>query len=312
MKLKPLLVIVLSFLALATSAKETIIKGKINGKLPETLYYTAPVNGALGFHLYYTAKVDAMGKFEIKADLAEISFIDIYYNYQPAGALIALPGVSYGVTINESSGKVTHSITGSTIAEAQTWYSSVVNNHREAVFIDLAMMLAKLETAKAITEEAKVLENRDAAAIKKLYDNKAISNELYTLLLNERSYLYATSLGYAFLLKHIFAMRETTPPDLAEFAGAWSALYKRHNPANSAISKYPWGNYFLDMYKNYKLYESVGFDGKKFLSRIILKLEKEIWLSSLLKMPNTIMLQNFMKTHLVAKKKKRYWQKWLT
>lgn len=248
------------------SAKTTTLKGKINGALPETLYYTAPVNGALGFNLYYTAKVDAQGNFEIKADLAETSFIDVYYNYQFAGALIAMPGASYSITITESEGKVTHAISGSTITEAQTWYSSVVNNHREAVFLDLAMELAKLETAKAITEEAKTLENRDAVTLKKLYDTKAISNALYTMILKERSYFYSASLGYAFLVKHIYAERETTPPNLTEFDMAWAALYKKHSPADDSISKYPWGYNFLEMYKNYKLYESVRFDGKKILN----------------------------------------------
>ena len=256
-----LLLLLFCFTAFSTIAKPVIIKGKINGKHPKDLYYTAPVNGSLGFNLYYTAKVDAKGNFEIKADLTETTFIDIYYNYQPAGALIVAPGSSYSIVINEADGKVNHVIKGPN-AEAQKWYTGVINDHRESVFINLGMKLAKLETPSAITEETKTLESTDVAAITKLYESKAISKQLYTILLTERSYLYAASVGYAILVKHIYAERDPANPDMSEFDSLWKTNYTSHSPADPLVSKSPWGTYFLDGYKNYKLYESIGFDGK--------------------------------------------------
>ena len=196
--MKSKLLLLLCYLTAFTAiAKPVTIKGHINGTHPKDVYYTAPVNGALGFNLYYTARVDAKGDFEIKAELSDPTFIDIYYNYQPAGALIVAPGLTYNVTINEAEGKINHIITGPN-DEVQNWYTSVINDHRESVFINLAMKLAKLETPAAISEEVKALESADAAAITKLYESKAISKELYTILLRERSYLYAASVGMLF------------------------------------------------------------------------------------------------------------------
>ncbi|WP_116786948.1 hypothetical protein [Flavobacterium psychrotrophum] len=88
--------------ALSATAKITIIKGKIKGKLPEVLRYTAPVNGASGFDIYYSAKVDKLGNFEIKTDINEITFIDIHYNYFNAGNLVVVPGGVYNITITKT------------------------------------------------------------------------------------------------------------------------------------------------------------------------------------------------------------------
>jgi thiol-disulfide isomerase/thioredoxin len=265
MKLKPLLVIALFFLALATSAKETIIKGKINGKLPKTLYYSAPVNGAMGFDRYYTANVDVQGDFEIKTNLFEISFIDIYYNYQPAGAIIATPGNTYNINITESEGKVSHRI-NSKDTEAQKLYDTILNDHRESLFFELSLKLEQHTSAAALNEDAQFKESMDIAAITKLYKANAISKELFTVMKKERSYFYASCKAYAVICKHISADRSPIATDLSEFDMLWKDIYTKHSPFDLSAVHSPWANYFFQYYKVFKIYESVGFNGKKIKS----------------------------------------------
>jgi hypothetical protein len=195
MKLKLLLVTLLSFLSLATSAKETIIKGKINGKLPETLYYTAPVNGSSGFDFSHKAKPDAQGNFEIKVDVDAITFIDIYYNYQSAGSLVITPGNAYGITITEIDGKINSVFTAKDL-EAQNLYNTILGGHRISSALNLSREITKIETPEAIQKLLADKENNDVARFQKLLNSKVISIGFLEALKTERKYYYAVGLGY--------------------------------------------------------------------------------------------------------------------
>ncbi|MES2487812.1 MAG: TlpA disulfide reductase family protein [Bacteroidota bacterium] len=250
-----LLLLFLSIVTLAT-AKTATIKGHINGKLPETLYYTAPVNGAFGFAMCYTATVDAKGNFEIKTDTYGVTFIDVYYNYQPAGCIVILCGGAYSLTITEKEGKVTHLLTG-TDAEMQKRYSALVNN-REAHFFDLAQQAFEIEEPGAFTD---FFDSKLQADLKALDTNnpKIIPAAASVPLVRERQSFYAAAKSYALILKHLKAEREPTPPNLQPFDAIWTNLYSKEI---AGINQSPWCSYYLDGYKNYVIYKSVGFNGK--------------------------------------------------
>ena len=259
MNLKTTLLVLLTlFTTFAkTHAKETIIKGKIEGKLPEAVYYSLPVNGSLGFDAGYSLKPDAEGNFTIKADLLEITFIDIYYNYQPAGFIIATPGGIYGITITENKGKVTHVITGKD-SEAQKLYNTLAYDHRMSLIDDLARKM-KGKTAQAVKQQLEEQEKADVAAFKKLLDSGVISQDFYNNIKAERGYFYATVTGYTGTINYNLALRGEEF-DFTNMNALWCDVYTKHPADGKMVRKTPWGFLYLNGYQSFKRYEETGFD----------------------------------------------------
>lgn len=256
-----LLVLLLCF---SLHAKTITIKGHITGRLPETLSYTAPVNGSQGFIMYYTAIPDSKGNFEIKTDIAETTFIDLFYNFQTAGYIVATPGGQYSVEITETGGKVTYNVTG-TNAELQKYYNQLVaNTHREMPFYALSLEASNIEGMREFEDYFNRKYEADIQDISGLENSKAITHDIANALVNERKYYYGAAKSYAILMKHGNAERQAIPTDLSAFDASLKALYQTLDPASPDVQKAPCGGLYLEFYKSYKWYESVGFDGKKF------------------------------------------------
>ena len=249
--MKSKLLLLLLSVTLLASAKTVTIKGKINGKLPENLYYTAPVNGALGFDLYYTAVPDAQGNFEIRVDIGKVSFIDIFYDYKPAGFLVVTPGENYGITITENEGKITHTISGKD-AEAQRLYNTLLHSHRMDIVGEMGQEAVNIKTARELEAYFEKKHEDAVVGFSALLDKKVISQDVFDALATDTKYFYQTVMSYAILLKHIFGDREATPPDLTEFNIVWKKIYQKLDPDAATVTQSPWGWYFLDGYKNLK------------------------------------------------------------
>jgi len=259
MKLQLLFITLLSFFTLAINAKETIIKGKINGKLPETLYYTAPVNGSSGFDFSYKAKPDAQGNFEIKVDVDAITFIDIYYNYQPAGSIVITPGNAYGITITETDGKINSVFTAKDL-EAQKLYNTILGGHRMSSAINLSREMRKIETPEAMQKSLADKEKNDVAGFQKLLNSKAISTDFFEAIKTERKYYYAIALGYSVMAKEDFDEKTATVISPApEFFKLWGNILKQYGTDFNELHKNPFGNHYLQTYRIYKLYEANNF-----------------------------------------------------
>jgi len=259
MKLKLLLVTLLSFLPLATFAKETIIKGKINGRLPETIYFTAPVNGSSGFDFSHKAKPDAQGNFEIKVDVDAITFIDIYYNYQSAGSLVITPGNAYGITITETDGKVNSVFTAKDL-EAQSLYNTILGGHRISSALNLSREITKIETPEAIQKLLADKQNNDVARFQKLFNSKLISVEFFEALKTERKYYYAVGLGYGIMGKEGFDEKTGIVISPApEFFALWGNVLQRYGSHYNELHKNPFGYHYQNTYKIYKLYKAHDF-----------------------------------------------------
>jgi len=259
MKLKLLLVILPFFLTLPTSAKETIIKGKINGKLPETLYYTAPVNGSSGFDFSYKAKPDAQGNFEIKVDVDAITFIDIYYNYLPAGSLVITPGNAYGITISETDGKINSLFTAKDL-EAQNLYNTILGGHRISSALSASKEIWGLNTTDAIKKLLVEKEKNDLAGFQSLYNTKAMSADFFEAIKSERKYYYAIVLGYGIMGKeNIDEKTATRTSPVPEFFKLWGNTLQQYGTNFNELHKNPLGYQYLQTYRIYKLYEYENF-----------------------------------------------------
>ncbi len=247
------------FAALTAWAKPIVIKGKINGKLPDNLYYTAPVNGVLGFDFYYTASIDKTGNFEINTDIIDPTFIDLYYNYQPAGYIIVKPGGTYAVTITEANGNVAHTIDGDDAA-LQKLYNSIVPTHRFSLASNLAREAAAITSPQDFES---FFETRLNADLKTLNITTQSANGVTKMLLLERRFFYAMSLNFAVYKKHSISEFDTGIAVPAAFNTIWQNIYTKINPNDTALQTTPLGYWYINSYKFYKMYEAVGFDGKK-------------------------------------------------
>lgn len=253
----------MAFLCVLTiQAKPVTIKGKINGKLPEVLRYSAPVNGTLPFYFNQTADVKPDGSFTITTDIDDVTFIDLFYNYHPAGSIVAQPGKQYTITITEKEDKITSAITGDDTA-LQKLYNSMVNNHRMSLMIDLASEYAEITSAETLKTSINKRCEADKTAFKELAKTAGLPQNVLAILNTERDYFYAAVEGYTMILKHIIAEREPNAPDLKPFDLLWKNIYEKYSPKNTLLTKTPWGVFFMDMYKTYERYKRVDFDGKK-------------------------------------------------
>lgn len=241
-------------------AKETIINGKIEGKLPEEIRYTAPVNGSMGFDIYYTAKPDAKGNFTIKLDLTEIAVIDLYFDLKPTGAVIATPGDSYSIVINTDDKDASFTVLGKSSAY-QKLYNSQNNNYKLALIHDLSSKLWD-KSAVDVKQQLKEQEAADIAGFDKLLQQNAIPKDIYNYIKTDRSYFYACAGGYTGFAKHSKAMREPVA-DISSVTQQWCDIYTALPVNGTGINKTPWGYFYLNGYVTYKWLEQGGFDMKK-------------------------------------------------
>lgn len=248
--------------AFSAWAKPIVIKGKINGKLPDALHYTAPVNGSLGFDFYYTAPVDAKGNFEIKADSDEITFIDLYYNYLSAGNILAAPGGQYNITITEANGAVTHEITG-TDAELQKQYNILVPGMRVALLHNLGNEGMKIEPETALKAFFDSKLQADLSALQAAAPKNAPKDYLLPVI-HEREYFYANAMSLALYSKNFRTVYDETVPKVSDaFNAMWKEIYTKNPPDKAFIQRLPLGYWFLTSYDFYKDHEATGFDAKK-------------------------------------------------
>jgi thiol-disulfide isomerase/thioredoxin len=267
--------LLLSFFVTAFTAiaKPVIIKGKIIGKLPEKLLYTAPVNGASGFDLYYTTKVDAAGNFEIKADINEVSFIDIHYNYLTAGHIIAVPGGQYSVIITEKDGKVASQITG-TDAGLQKQYNILVPDFRVSLAHELGGEGSKIESPDDFKA---FFDSKLQADIKALnaVSPKNMPIDDWLTVIHEREYFYATAMSLGIYFKHSNVKYHGGLPVPAAFDALWKDVYLKAAPDKALVQKLPLGYWFLMGYEFFKQNEAVGFDIKKIIDNNDLNTEQK-------------------------------------
>lgn len=261
MKSKLTLLLLCCLSVFTTLAKDVVIKGKINGKLPEVLRYSAPVNGVLGFDFYYSATVDAQGNFEIKTDVNEISFIDVFYDYSNAGNLVVTPGGQYNITLTEKDGKITHEITG-TNAPFTKLYDTLVPGYRVALIHDLGKEGSKIESPDELKAFFGDKLKADLAALK-TSKPKSLSEGDFEMIVREREYFYANSLSLALYSKYIMAKYDQTSAVPNAFNAVWKEVFLKHPADKAFIRKLPLGYWFLTSYDFFNTYQAVEFDGKK-------------------------------------------------
>jgi len=257
-KVKSILPLLLFFFAITAYGKTTVIKGKIEGKLPKTLYYSTPVNGTPGFDMGHTTKPDAKGNFTITIDINEMAIIDFFYDYQPAGSIITDPGNAYTITITETNGKISSVISGKDI-EGQKLYNSMVFNHRISLVAQPGDDVTNANTAVALKDVISKKENADINAFKKLLAAKAISNNFYNCIKLERRYLYATIMYYQILSLHNKDRFVEKVDDLHNLDTLWAGIYKKFPVTDKAVIKSPSAFYFLDGYANFKMFQENNF-----------------------------------------------------
>ena len=245
--------------AFSVTAKPVIIKGKIIGKLPETLYYTAPVNGSSGFDFSHKAKMDTNGNFEIKVDVDAVTFIDIYYKYQPAGSIVATPGNTYGITITETDGKINSVFTAKDL-EAQNAYNTMLGGNRMSSALGFAEEIRNLGTTNAIQKLIDEKEKGDVARFQSLYNAKVISSNFLEAIKTERKYFYAVALGYGIMNIGYFDEKTNTVISPApEFFKLWGTMLDKYGTNFNELHKNPYGYRYLEIYKVYRLYEDANF-----------------------------------------------------
>jgi len=245
-------------------ALQTIITGKIEGKLPDIIYCSAPVNGSLGFNFSYTTKPDALGNFTFKIDFKEVAIIDLFCNYTPAGSVIITPGSNYNVTINPENKEESFVVQG-TNTQYQKLYNSMCKEHGMSLIHNTAMEFRE-STAADVKKQLHDREAADIAAFEKLYKTKVIPDYIFNYIKAERSYFYACVKGYVAFGKYVDSIYEPKGYDLDSFSELWREVYLQHAVSSKGIDKTPWGYFFLNGYVYYNIFGKGEIDREKFES----------------------------------------------
>ncbi len=242
-------------------ALETTITGKIEGKLPDIIYCSAPVNGSLGFSFSYTTKPDAQGNFTFKIDFKEIAIIDLFCNYTPAGSIIVTPGNNYTVTINTEDKEKPFTVEGDN-TEYQKLYNGICKEHGMSLIHNLGIQFRE-STAADVKKQLQEREAKDIAAFQSIYKAKGMQPYIFNYIKTERSYFYACVAGYVAFSKYVDGIYKSKG-DFSSFKKQWGDIYTQHPVSSKGINKTPWGYFFLNGYINYKGLGEEGADRQKF------------------------------------------------
>lgn len=256
--MKNLYIFIFLLFAITLQAKPVVIKGKISGKLPDVVYYSAPVNNSSGFDIAYSTKPDANGNFTITCDINKVAFIDIYADFNFAASIIAEPGNQYGIAIIADKDKASGEISANN-SEVQKLYNTILGKQRMASFYDLARELTAILSVEELEKKLNDKEQHDIDTFKKLLNKKAISPEVFKAFKEERKFHYILALAYdVIILKSNLKDREEAV-DIKPFFALWEERQQFKKTLPEEIATNPYGFHYLNIYLAYKQYEKNNF-----------------------------------------------------
>ena len=238
-----LLILLLPFFTICQEKKSDItIKGKITGKIPETIEYTLPVNGIDYFGFTNSVQPDSLGNFQIKLPITKTSFIELLTNYNSYGTLIVEKGMNYNIYINTESKDNKFKVTSKN-EKGQALYNQIKNRSMIAGDGHFEIESRKYNNDSIVSDiKQKIQQNEEIeiAEFKKLLKDKIISKDFYALVKTDREYFFKGMQGSVSFINFLNTERKNNTLTPAQYTELWSAIFISNPVTNPELLSSPW------------------------------------------------------------------------
>ena len=257
--LLPILILFLLVNSISAQGKTTIIKGKIIGEVLDKIEYTIPINGISNRGVINSIMPDASGIFEIKVNIDNPAFVQIYIPNQLLKIFIIEPKEKYELTINLAA-KIENKMLKviCKTEEAQKLYSNI---GQIAGNIEYTASSAKKDkTIAAIEQDIQTQKLNDMSGFKTLLTKKKISQKLFDLIQNDRDCYYAALTTNILFVK----LLNTKPEDFNKFPievkQFWGEVFKKVPISEKKYMSSPFWFEYMESYIKFKIYAHKDFD----------------------------------------------------
>jgi thiol-disulfide isomerase/thioredoxin len=238
---------------------KTVITGKIDGNIPESISYTVPVNGVCYMGFNESVKPDSSGNFKISLAIDKPSFIHVYIPGKPICMMIIEPGQNYAVKVNTDSQKVNLQFSGKN-SKGQEAYNSLPN----PVHIQVgARSYMNDSIVSEISFKIKSAKEDEIDLFKELLNNGEVSEEFFKLVKTDRECYYAAIKGTVALIKLYRDIERTKGIFTNEIEKMWNEVFQYSSPLNSEYLRSPWYFSMVDNYLRYKEFMDKSFEMEK-------------------------------------------------
>jgi thiol-disulfide isomerase/thioredoxin len=291
----PLLTILIALLFGCTNNKnESVIKGKISGKIPDKVEYTVPLNGICNWMVTDSVKPDSLGRFQIVFITEKPEFIKLRVSPETQGVVIIEPGKNYDVIFNSNKTKDNFQVFGDNEV-AQNQYNRLPN----PVHIQLGAR-AFLKDTVALTIKGKIdsLKAIEIAIFKDLFDNGKISEDFFNLIKTDRDCYYSAVKATTVWIKYLISKSNIKQPFSNEMKALWAETFQQPLLSEEYIIRSPWCYSYSESYIFFKEYMNNDLSQEKIEESRKLNLYKIHHIDDARKyLPNTL-LESYMAIYI--------------
>lgn len=235
--------------------REIIIKGKINGNVPENIEYTVPINNVSFILFEKKVQPDSLGNFIIRMEIEKASIVELSNGHKPYGMLIVEPNKQYNIHIDTENAEQVFRIDDNNKGQKlyNDLYISEADMEVEAMkfFNDTIISKIKLE----IDEKEKI----ELDQFQELLNDKLISEEFFNLVQSDRTYFYKGVLSMIASIKYIInSGRDNNQMD-DDIRNMWFEVYETHPVTNPDLLRSPWFYYYVQNYLRYFEFTDTSF-----------------------------------------------------
>jgi len=250
-------ILITGLLSCQNKTETIIIKGEINGDIPEKIRYTLPINGVCDLAFSESVQPDPLGNFTIKLNIEEPSFVKIFVPQKAYGTLLVEKGMNYEVNFDLKQKEKQFNVLGDN-SKGQNIYNSFpnsgCNSGARAFFND--------SVAFEIQSKLKALKSKDMALFKALLSQGEISEDFYRLVKLDRDCYYAVIQGTVALIKKFEDKTRNKGVYTSDFQKMWEESFVATSPTNYTLTRSQWYFSLLDNFIMFKEYTLDSFDFK--------------------------------------------------
>lgn len=258
MKLRNLFffIFVSGLFGLQSENSEVVIKGKINGKVPEKLEYTSPVNGACFLGFSESVHPDSLGNFVVKVNIDHPSFLQFRFRGLPGKTMIVEPGENYGLNIDLSVKEDNFKISGRNERGEELY-----NTFQNPVHIQIgARKFIKDSVASVIHTKILADKEKEISSLQKLYETGDITESFYRLVKADRECYYSAVQGTVTYIKCCQGLGKPNWVCPAEYKNMWAETFVKANFSDPDLFRSPWSYSLVENYLYYKRLTDKSFD----------------------------------------------------
>ena len=240
---------------------ETIIKGKIQGKIPKEIIYTTLLNGTFSRNFNHKIKPNKNGEFDIKISLETPSFIEILIANKIAKSFVVENGKNYDLILDFD-------------AKDKNEQFKLYRNKERLLYQDFPLAGSARQASVAIGINKSISEIKREISIQKnkklkpfdlLLADKKINNELYHFIKMNTDIYFSAVAASVITTKFM----RTNPKDFDKFPKEtkqyWSTIFDENSILETSFITSPFWVEYAKLYNDFKEYTAANFGIEKIM-----------------------------------------------